>query len=92
MHLNLSNDDKDEPKKKKTKNRQSNLIPKAGSVSKKQVLESMSSKFVGKRVLLKASALYHKNIPKGKENYLFQYHIAAINQDCKSLKKAAILS
>ena len=63
--LNLPDNDKDEPKKKKTKSRQSTLIPKAGSVSKKQVLESMSSKFVGKCVLLKASAIYHKNIPKG---------------------------
>ena len=51
--LKPSDNDKDEPKKKKTKTG-SQLIPKAGSVSKKQGLEYVSSKFVGKNALLNA--------------------------------------
>lgn len=56
------------------------------SSTKEQIMNSMNSRFVGKRILLKALDIYggHGKVPPGEEDFLFQYHIAFINNDCKS--------
>ena len=68
--------------KKKSKSKQLKLTPSLGN-TKQQILESLTSRCVGKHIFLKASDLYDiKNIPTGEEQYLFQYHIASVNDDC----------
>lgn len=46
-------------------------------------LESMSSMYVHKFVLLKASDLYHKSIPEG-DDFLLKYCIDTVNSDYKT--------
>ncbi len=49
-------------------------------------MNSMNSRFVGKCILLKALDIYGGcgKVPPGEEDFLFQYHLASINNDCKS--------
>ena len=55
------------------------------SGTKEQVLNSMNSRFTGKRILLKAQDIYGRGkVPHGKEDFLFQYNITSINKDCKT--------
>lgn len=56
----------------------------AALIKENQVPESMSTKFVGKHVLLNASDLDHWRIPEGEEDFLFQYHIDAVNSNYKN--------
>ena len=55
------------------------------SGTKEQVLNSMNSRFTGKRILLKAQDIYGRGkVPHGEEDFLFQYNITSINKDCKT--------
>lgn len=55
------------------------------SGTKEQVLESMISRYKGRRILLKAQDIYGRGkVPSGEEEYLFQYIIDSINEDCKT--------
>jgi len=68
--------------KKKSKKKQLKLTPSLVNI-KRQIIESLTSRFVGNHILLKASDLYGiKKIPRGEEQYLFQYQIASVNDDC----------
>ena len=47
-----------------------------------QVHKSLETKYVGKRLLIKSSALYGKGGgPKGERDYLFQYIVTSIDED-----------
>lgn len=53
--------------------------------SKKMLLTGLNKKYKGQRILLKASDLYARGrVPRGEEDYLFQYTIKSINDDCKT--------
>ena len=56
------------------------------SSTKEQIMNSMNSRFVGKRILLKALDIYggRGKVPPSEEDFLFQYHLVSINNDCKS--------
>jgi hypothetical protein len=56
------------------------------SSTNEQIMNSMNSRFIGKRILLKALDIYggRGKVPPGEEDFLFQYHLASINNDCKS--------
>ena len=56
------------------------------SSTKEQIMNSMNSRFIGKRILLKALDIYggRGKVPPGEEDFLFQYHLVSINNDCKS--------
>lgn len=42
--------------------------------------KSMEEKYVGKRVLLTAKSVYNRNIPRGEEDYLFQYSVVSVDK------------
>ncbi len=70
------------PQSKKIKGPLATLF---NSCSKEQIMNSMNSRFVGKRILLKAKDIYgHGKVPRDEEDLLFQYHLSSINDDCKS--------
>lgn len=70
------------PQSKKIKGPLATLF---NSGSKEQIINSMNSRFVGKRILLKAQDIYGRGrVPCGEEDFLFQYHLSSINDDCKS--------
>ncbi len=53
--------------------------------TKEQVLDSMISRYKGRRILLKAQDIYGRGkVPCGEEEYLFQYIIDSINENCKT--------
>ncbi len=67
------------PKKKKVQS-SFNLHP-----TNALLLEGLREAHVGKRILLRSKALFKTNqIPEGKENYLWQYHIYEVNGDGKT--------
>jgi hypothetical protein len=44
----------------------------------------LSCKYIGKRILLKATDLYGRSYPKEEVDLLFQYHILSVNADCEA--------
>ena len=49
------------------------------------VLAGLRKTHTGKRILLKATDIYKNSVvPRGEENYLFQYSVTTINGDCKT--------
>ena len=54
--------------------------------TEEQEIESAEKLHVGKRVLLKATAIYGRKPPRGEENYLFQYIVAKVNPGCDTAK------
>lgn len=46
-----------------------------------QVLKSLKMQYVGKRLLIKAAAIYGKNVPKGEELFNFLYIIKDVDID-----------
>jgi len=68
------------PKKKSKQHEQQSFF----GGSRHDILRSLNSTHVGKRILLRAKDLYEGNIPKGEENVLHQYSILSINADLVS--------
>ena len=52
--------------------------------NKWEVVQSMTTKYIANSKLLKASVIYHRNIPEEGETFLLQYHIAPANEHCKT--------
>jgi hypothetical protein len=70
-----------------SKKRKSNLPSFfAGNRDKDEVcFDSMSKKFIGKRILLMAADIYSQGkVPSDKENMLFQYYVVSVNRDFKT--------
>jgi hypothetical protein len=68
------------PKKKSKPLEQQSLF----GGSRQDIMRSLNSTHVGKRILLRAQDLYGGNVPKGEENVLHQYSILSINADIVS--------
>ena len=68
------------PKKKPKQLEQQTLF----GGSRQDILRSLNSTHVGKRILLRAKDLYEGNVPKGEENVLHQYSILSVNADIVS--------
>ncbi len=47
------------------------------------LLSSLRKTHNGKRVLLRAKAIYNGTVPDGEEAHLFQYSVQNVNNDCK---------
>jgi hypothetical protein len=84
--FNLTDNDKDEQKRRRPRTG-SKLFFKAGSVSKKQVLEPVFSKFVGKFVLWTATEIYHKNTPRAKRTIFFNIILLPSIKTANHLRK-----
>jgi hypothetical protein len=67
------------PPKKKPKQLEQQSLLFGGS--RQDILRSLNSTHVGKRILLRAKDLYGGNVPKGEENVLHQYSILSLNTD-----------
>ena len=70
------------PPKKKLKQLEQQSLLFGGS--RQDILKSLNSTHVGKRILLRAKDLYEGAVPKGEENVLHQYSILSINADIVS--------
>jgi hypothetical protein len=70
------------PPKKKPKQLEQQSLLFGGS--RQDILRSLNSSHVGKRILLRAKDLYGGSVPKGEENVLHQYSILSINADIVS--------
>jgi hypothetical protein len=70
------------PPKKKLKQLEQQSLLFGGS--RQDILKSLNSTHVGKRILLRAKDLYGVAVPKGEENVLHQYSILSINADIVS--------
>jgi hypothetical protein len=48
------------------------------------LLASLRKTHIGKRILLRAKAIYNGTVPNGEEAFLFQYSVSQVNADCKT--------
>jgi hypothetical protein len=71
-------------KKKKQPTKQQILSVPSKQNNKNEFCEALSCKYIGKRILLKATNLYCRSCPKEEVDLLFQYHILSVNADCET--------
>lgn len=76
---------KTSPKAKRQKRINQQTINSTAFNNDKAVRDGLTQTHKGKRVLIQASRMYRNDpIPEGEEEYLFDYSIVSVNDDCKT--------